>query len=47
QNMASGNGSAFTAGIGISPFDVVHIDVSGLAGTDRTYGAIAQLQFTF
>ncbi|EBT5359772.1 conjugal transfer protein TraF [Salmonella enterica] len=47
QNMASGNGSAFTAGIGISPFDVVHIDVSGLAGTDRTYGAIAQLLFTF
>lgn len=47
QNMASGNGSAFTAGIGISPFDVVHIDVSGLVGTDRTYGAIAQLQFTF
>ncbi|ECU9822344.1 conjugal transfer protein TraF [Salmonella enterica] len=47
QNMASGNGSAFTAGIGISPFDVVHIDVSGQVGTDRTYGAIAQLQFTF
>ena len=47
QNMASNSGSAFTAGFGISPFDVVHIDVSGLVGTDHDYGAIAQLQFTF
>ncbi|HBP4008612.1 TPA: conjugal transfer protein TraF [Escherichia coli] len=47
QNMASNSGSAFTAGVGISPFDVVHIDVSGLAGTDHDYGAMAQLQFTF
>lgn len=47
QNMASNSGSAFTAGVGISPFDVVHIDVSGLVGTDHDYGAIAQLQFTF
>lgn len=47
QNMASDSGSAFTAGVGISPFDVVHIDVSGLIGTDRDYGAMAQLQFTF
>ncbi|KJH01276.1 conjugal transfer protein TraF, partial [Escherichia coli] len=41
------NGSAFTAGVGISPFDVVHLDVAGLIGTDNTYGAVAQLQFTF
>ncbi len=47
QNMASNSGSAFTAGVGISPFDVVHIDVSGLVGTDHDYGAMAQLQFTF
>lgn len=47
QNMASDSGSAFTAGVGISPFDVVHLDVSGLIGTDHDYGAIAQLQFTF
>lgn len=47
QNMASSDGSAFTAGIGISPFDVVHLDLTGIAGTDRTYGAVAQLSFTF
>lgn len=47
QNMASDSGSAFTAGVGISPFNVVHLDVSGLIGTDHDYGAIAQLQFTF
>lgn len=47
QNMSSSEGSAFTAGIGISPFDVVHLDLTGLAGTDRTYGAVAQLSVTF
>ncbi|STK06534.1 putative plasmid transfer protein [Escherichia coli] len=47
QNLVSNNGSAFTAGIGLSPFDVIHIDVAGLVGTDNNYGAIAQLQFTF
>lgn len=47
QNMASSDGSAVTAGIGISPFDVVHLDLTGIAGTDRTYGAVAQLSFTF
>ena len=47
QNMASSEGNAFTAGLGFSPFDVVHLDITGIAGTDRTYGAVAQLQFTF
>lgn len=47
QNMASSEGSAFTAGIGISPFDVMHLDLTGLVGTDRTYGAVAQLSVTF
>ncbi|MCX8956981.1 conjugal transfer protein TraF [Erwinia psidii] len=36
-----------TAGVGISPFNVVHLDLTGMAGTDRTYGAVAQLTFTF
>ncbi len=40
-------GADITAGLGISPFDVVHIDVAGIAGTDNNYGAVAQLQFTF
>ncbi|HFW3715099.1 TPA: conjugal transfer protein TraF [Salmonella enterica subsp. enterica serovar 6,7:y:-] len=47
QNMASSEGSAFTAGIGLSPFDVMHLDLTGLVGTDRTYGAVAQLSVTF
>lgn len=47
QNIISDEGSAFTAGLGFSPFDVVHLDITGIAGTDRTWGAIAQLQFTF
>ncbi|HAX3938921.1 conjugal transfer protein TraF (plasmid) [Escherichia coli] len=47
QNMANNSGSAFTAGVGISPFDVVHLDIAGLVGTDHDYGAMAQLQFTF
>lgn len=47
QNLASNDGSAFTAGVGVSPFDMVHLDLAGLAGTDNNYGAIAQLQFTF
>ncbi|EFH7844032.1 conjugal transfer protein TraF [Escherichia coli] len=47
QNIASSEGSAFTAGIGISPFNVLHLDLAGLVGTDRTYGAVAQLSETF
>ncbi|XWJ91904.1 conjugal transfer protein TraF [Phytobacter ursingii] len=47
QNIVSNDGSAFTAGLGFSPFDVVHLDITGIAGTDRTYGAVAQMQFTF
>ncbi|HAU6733025.1 TPA: conjugal transfer protein TraF [Salmonella enterica subsp. enterica serovar Elisabethville] len=47
QNVASSEGSAFTAGIGISPFDVMHLDLTGLVGTDRTYGAVAQLSVMF
>lgn len=46
QNMATSEGNAFTAGLGFSPFDVVHLDITGIAGTDRTYGAVAQMQFT-
>ncbi|WP_446919762.1 conjugal transfer protein TraF [Klebsiella pneumoniae] len=40
QNIISNDGSAFTAGLGFSPFDVVHLDITGIAGTDRTYGAV-------
>lgn len=47
KNIASSEGCAFTAGIGISPFNVVHLDLAGLVGAGRTYGAVAQLSETF
>lgn len=46
-DMRNSENNVFTAGIGISPFNIVHLDLTGLAGTDRTYGAAAQLTFTF
>lgn len=46
-DMRNSDNNVFTAGIGISPFNVVHLDLTGMAGTDRTYGAAAQLTFTF
>lgn len=46
-DMRNSDNNVFTAGIGISPFNVVHLDLTGMVGTDRTYGAAAQLTFTF
>jgi len=46
-DIRNSDNNVVTAGIGISPFDVVHLDLTGMAGTDRTYGAVAQLSFTF
>ena len=38
---------AITGGIGLSPFDVFRIDVAGIYVNDDSYGAVAQLSFTF
>ncbi|QJT82534.1 conjugal transfer protein TraF [Kosakonia sp. MUSA4] len=46
-DIRNSDNNVFTAGIGISPFNVVHFDLTGMAGTDRSYGAAAQLTFTF
>ncbi|NDL61495.1 conjugal transfer protein TraF [Acerihabitans arboris] len=46
-DMRHGDNNVVTAGIGLSPFGRVHLDVTGLVGNDRTYGAIAQLSYTF
>lgn len=46
-DMRNSDNNVVTAGIGISPFDLVHLDLTGMAGTDRTYGAVAQLSVTF
>jgi len=37
----------FTAGVGFSPFNRVHLDLMGLVGEDETWGAGAQLSLTF
>lgn len=38
---------AISAGLGISPFDVLHIDVAGTYIDDNSYGAVVQLGLTF
>ncbi len=37
----------YTGGLGLSPFDTVHIDITGFFGDGNTYGAMAQVWFTF
>lgn len=36
-----------TAGIGLSPFNVLHIGVAGFAGSNDTYGGAVDLKLTF
>jgi hypothetical protein len=36
-----------TAGLGFSPFDVVHLDLAGMDGGKNVYGAVVQLTLTF
>jgi len=38
---------AITAGVGLSPFDVFHIELAGMYIDDNSLGAVAQLSFTF
>jgi hypothetical protein len=45
--MHDSKNNTFTAGIGLSPFDMVHLDITGLLGYDRTYGVVVQRAFTF
>jgi hypothetical protein len=37
----------FTLGVGLSPFDVFHIELTGAVGENDTYGGMVQLRFTF
>ncbi|WP_075182889.1 conjugal transfer protein TraF [Pantoea sp. 1.19] len=46
-DMKGTDANVATAGVGFSPFQRVHLDLTGLAGEDRTWGAVAQLGFTF
>lgn len=36
-----------TGGLGISPFDTIHLDLTGVYGDGDTYGGMLQLWFTF
>ena len=38
---------AYSAGLGISPFDVFHLDVAGTYIDDNSYGGVIQMGFTF
>lgn len=46
-DMKSNDTNVFTGGFGISPYNKVHLDLAGMAGKDNTWGAVAQLNFTF
>lgn len=37
----------WTAGLGLSPFDVFHLDLAGSYVSDQSFGAVIQLGFTF
>ena len=39
--------NAVTAGFGLSPFDLFHIEVTGMYIDENSLGAVAQLSFTF
>lgn len=39
--------NVFTGGVGFAPFNRVHVDLMGLVGEDKTWGAGAQLSVTF
>ncbi|CAO98144.1 conjugal transfer protein TraF [Erwinia tasmaniensis] len=46
-DMKSNDTNVFTGGVGISPYKKVHLDLAGMVGKDKTWGAVAQLNFTF
>jgi hypothetical protein len=46
-DMKSNDTDVFTAGLGISPFANLHLDLAGMKGNDRTWGAVAQMNLTF
>nr|WP_152601388.1 conjugal transfer protein TraF [Erwinia oleae] len=46
-DMKSNDTNVVTAGFGISPFNKVHLDLAGMKGDDNTWGAVAQMNFTF
>jgi hypothetical protein len=46
-DMKSTLDNAYSAGLGISPFDVFHIDIAGTYIDDNSYGGVVQMGLTF
>ena len=46
-DMKSNDTNVYTAGFGLSPFNKVHLDLAGMKGDVNTWGAVAQVNFTF
>ena len=46
-DMRSNDSNVFTGGVGFAPLDVVHIDLNGAVGEDKTWGAGVQLTVEF
>ncbi|MEM7165780.1 MAG: conjugal transfer protein TraF [Planctomycetota bacterium] len=42
-----GTADLITAGIGLSPFDILHLDIAGMLGEDDSYGGAVQLGVSF
>jgi hypothetical protein len=37
----------YTLGLGLSPFDVFHLDLTGFIGEQDTYGGLVEIRLTF
>ncbi len=47
HDMQNNIDTAYTAGVGLSPFDLLHVDVAGILVDENSYGGVVQLGFTF
>lgn len=46
-DVKNNDSNVFTGGVGFSPYKRVHLDLTGLVGENKTWGAGAQLSLTF
>jgi len=46
-DLEDSRGDLFTLGVGLSPFDVFHLELTGAVGEKDTYGGMVELRFTF
>ena len=43
-DMESNRDDVATVGIGLSPFNVLHVGITGIAGENETYGGVVELK---